>query len=530
MWPRVAKFVRLKMKIKRSNRMENKSSKWFFGNRYTLIATVMLAFALGMGIRFYDLTDLPLDFAPTRQLFSLLKARSMYYAMLPESANIPAWQREMALIQTTPVIEPPVIEMITALTYRVVGEYVWIARIYSSLFWVLAGVFLFLLAREMTSTEGAVISLLFYLFLPYGVLASRSFQPDPLMTALIVAAAWGLYRWRSVHTWKWAVTAGLLTGAAIFVKNVAVFPLGLAALAVVVEHGRERGWRVSLADRQIWVVALLSILPVTVYTLYGIQAGFLATQFAFRFFPELWSTGGFYLRWLGQIESIVGFGACAIAIAGVFVAGRRAMTFLAGLWLGYVALGMTFSYHIISHDYYNLMLIPIVALSLAPVVDAFVKRAEDLQVGRIPRAVFSVLVLLVVTVQLWNVRVELFRDDWRPDAEFWAMLGEKLGHSHGKILGMVQDYGYRLEYWGWQDVESWYYSGDLELRELDNRTIDTSQRFQDRVQGKQFFVVTQMKNFAAQPDIRTYVRKHYPIYAQGKGYIIFDLAHPLHSP
>src|SRR5258706_7493878 len=321
MWPRVAKFVRLKMKIKRSNRMENKSSKWFFGNRYTLIATVMLAFALGMGIRFYALPDLPLDFAPPRQLVSLLKARSMYYAMLPESANIPAWQREMALIQTTPVIEPPVIEMITALTYRVVGEYVWIARIYSSLFWVLAGVFLFLLAREMTSTEGAVISLLFFLFLPYGVLASPFFHPDPLMTALIVAAAWGLYRWRSVHTWKWAVTAGLLTGAAIFVKNVAVFPLGLAALAVVVEHGRERGWRVSLADRQIWVVALLSILPVTVYTLYGIQTGFLATKFAFRFFPELWSTGGFFFRSQEPIRKSSVFRMLSYPISGAFFLG-----------------------------------------------------------------------------------------------------------------------------------------------------------------------------------------------------------------
>ncbi len=510
--------------------MENKSYRWFFGNRYTLIATVLLAFVLGLGIRFYDLTDLPLDFAPTRQLFSALKARSMYYSMLPESANVPAWQREMAALQTTPVIEPPVIEMITALTYRVVGEYIWIARIYSSLFWVLAGIFLFLLAREMTSIEGAVVSLLFYLFLPFGVLASRSFQPDPLMTALIVAAAWGLYRWRSLHTWKWAVTAGLLIGAAIFVKNVAVFPLGLAALAVVVDYRRGRGWRASLADRQTWAVALLSILPVTVYTLYGVQSGFLATQFAFRFFPELWSTGGFYLRWLGQIDGIVGFGTCAIAVVGVFMAERRAMTFLASLWLGYLALGMVFSYHITSHDYYNLMLIPIVALSLAPVVDVFVKRAQDLQSGWIPRAVLSVLVLLVVAVQLWNVRVELFRDDWRPDAAFWTMLGEKLGHNHGKVLGIVQDYGYRLEYWGWQDVESWYYSGDLELRALDNRTIDTGQRFQDRLKGKQFFLVTQMKNFDSEPEIKAYLYQHYPIYDQGKGYIIFDLAHPLRSP
>ena len=508
--------------------MENKSTTWFFGNRKVLIATVLLAFALGLGIRFYDLTDLPLDFAPTRQLFSLLKARSMYYSMLPDSANVPAWQRQMAAIQTTPVIEPPVLEMITALTYRVTGEYVWIARIYSSLFWVIAGIFLFLLAREMTSSGAAVIPLLFYLFLPYGVLASRSFQPDPLMTALIVTSLWAIYRWRSVHNWKWAVTAGLLIGTAIFVKNVAVFLLGPAAVVVVIEYGREQGWRKSVTDRQTWLVALLAALPVIVYTVYGIRSGFLATQFAFRFFPDMWSTGSFYLRWLGQVDAIVGFGACAIAVVGVFLAGRRAMGFLASLWLGYLALGMAFSYHITSHDYYSLPLVPIVALSLAPVAEAFFKRAQELELGRLPRASVSVLILLVVILQLWNVRVTLDGENWRPDEAFWTALGNKLGHNnHAVILGMVQDYGYRLEYWGWQNVQSWYYSGDLELRALDNRVIDTGQRFQDRLAGKQYFVVTQLKNFDAQPDVKLYITKHYPVFAKGRGYVIYDLAHPL---
>src|SRR6478609_7656367 len=106
----------------------------FFSNRYVLAATLIVIFALGLGIRFFDLTDLPLDFAPTRQLFSALKARSMYYAMLPASANVPTWQREMAAKQSTPVIEPPIIEILTALSYRVFGENLWIARTYSILF------------------------------------------------------------------------------------------------------------------------------------------------------------------------------------------------------------------------------------------------------------------------------------------------------------------------------------------------------------------------------------------------------------
>lgn len=496
---------------------------WYSGKRYALIAILVLAFALGLGIRLYDLTDLPLDFAPTRQLFSALKARSIYYSMLPASADIPEWKREMAARQMTAVIEPPIIETIVALTYRVVGEHLWIARVYSSLFWVIAGIFLFMLARELASTEGAVLSLLFYLFLPYGVIASRSFQPDPLMTALIVAGAWGLYRWRSVGNWKWAIIAGLLMGMAIFAKNVAVFPLGLATLAVTLE----RGWRESLKDRQTWLLGGLALLPVAVYTLYGLYNGFLGGQFALRFFPELWSTGEFYLRWLGQIDYIAGFGAFALAITGIFISERRGMAFLSGMWFGYFAFGMTFAYFVTTHDYYNLMLVPLVAVSLAPVADLFFQRAQNLRVGWVPRVVFSVLAISVVAVQLWNVRVELVRENWRPDADFWAMLGEKLGHTNSvTVLAVTQDYGYRLAYWGWENVDSWYFTGDLDMRALDNRSIDVGQRFQERVRGKQFFVVTQFKNFDNQPVIKAYIYEHYPIYAEGKGYIIFDLAHP----
>jgi 4-amino-4-deoxy-L-arabinose transferase-like glycosyltransferase len=501
--------------------MNNQNTSTFFTNRYVLAATLILIFALGLGIRFFDLDDLPLDFTSTRQMFSALKARSMYYAMLPESANVPAWKRTLAAKQSTAVIEPPIIETITALSYRVFGENLWIARIYSILFWLIGGIFLFLLARELASTEGALIALLFYLFQPYGIIASRSFQPDPLMTAMIVIAAWGLYRWRSAGTWKWAISAGALMGAAIFVKNVAVFPLGMAALAIVLE----RGVLPSLKDRKTWVVAALAVVPVVAYTMYGVYAGFLTSQFAFRFFPERWVTGAFYLQWLGQIDGVAGLGAFSVAIAGLFVAGRRQMIFLAGLWLGYFAFGMAFDYHITTHDYYNLMIIPLVALSLAPVAEAFLARANTLGVGWVPRAVLSLLIVFMVSVQIWNSYVTLNREDWRPDANFWVALSAKLGHS-GPVLTIAQDYGYRLAYWGWQDVDPWYTAGDLDLRALDGREIDTNQRFEDRIAGKKFLVVTQLKSLDADPAIKAYVNEHFPIYAQGRGFVVYDLTHP----
>ena len=56
----------------------------------------MVILLLGLAIRFYDLTDAPLDFHPTRQLYSALKARGMFYENLE---TVPEWQRDFAVHQ-----------------------------------------------------------------------------------------------------------------------------------------------------------------------------------------------------------------------------------------------------------------------------------------------------------------------------------------------------------------------------------------------------------------------------------------------
>ena len=87
-----------------------------------------------------DLTDPPLDFHPTRQLRSAIIARSMYYRSVPDPES---WQSQAALSQYTGegIIEPLVMETIVANTYKVIGsDPVWVARIYSSLFWIIGGI------------------------------------------------------------------------------------------------------------------------------------------------------------------------------------------------------------------------------------------------------------------------------------------------------------------------------------------------------------------------------------------------------
>ena len=97
-------------------------------------------------------------------------------------------------------------------------------RLYASIFWLIRGIAVWLLAKEMSMRLGGIVALAYYLFVPFAVTVSRAFLPDPLMVVMVAWALWALYRWEKYRTWKLAILAGVLTGLAIFVKSVAVFP------------------------------------------------------------------------------------------------------------------------------------------------------------------------------------------------------------------------------------------------------------------------------------------------------------------
>jgi hypothetical protein len=123
---------------------------------------------------------------------------------------------------------------------------------------------------------------------------------------------------------------------------------------------------------------------------------------------------------------------------------------------------------------------------------------------------------------MWDVRVELVKDDYRAEPEFWENLGNKLGHTT-PVLGLTQDYGNRLAYWGWQRLDEWPTTGDQNLRELAGKTISFEKAFSDRIVDKKYFVVTNFKQFDNQPELKAKLFETYPVLEQGPDYIIFDL-------
>jgi hypothetical protein len=489
-----------------------------FNPRITTVLVIVF-FLAALGVRLYDLTDLPNDFYMVRQYHSLLIARGMYYEHL---TTVPEWQRDLAAAQwkAEGLIEPPIMERIVALTYKLTGVRIWMGRLYSSLFWLLGGIAILLLAREMSMREGGIIALAYYLFVPFAVTVSRAFLPDPLMVAMIAWALWALYRWEKHRTWKLAILAGVLTGLTIFVKSVAVFPLLGAAAGLVISR---LSWKRVFIDKQTWIVAGITVLPTIIYYAYGIVARNLGGQLALRFFPSYWKDASFYGRWIFMAAGFSGFAAMFAALIGILLYPTNRQRFMAiGLWVGYIAYGFTFPYHFITHDYYHLPIILVVAFGLIPVADSLVRLVVDKK-GWVWQAAFVGILLIGVAMKMWESRNSMAVANYRDDIAYYQNLGKLIGHDK-KIIEVSGDYGYRLGYWGWVSGVYWPSTMDTDLRTLAGQTASTfSSEFTRLTAGMDEFVITSLDELDKQPQLRDYLAANYPVIAQGDGYLVYNL-------
>jgi 4-amino-4-deoxy-L-arabinose transferase-like glycosyltransferase len=486
------------------------------------VVLIFVLFLAALGIRLFQLTNPPNDFYMVRQYRSLLIARGMYYAQLPAA---PQWQRDFAIAQWKGegLIEPPIMESLAALSYHVIGEHIWVGRVYAILFWLAGGIAVWLLAKELSMWVGGIIALAYFLYLPFGVIASRAFMPDSLMTALIAWSFWALYRWEKLRSWKSAILAGILIGIAILVKSVAVFPLLGAAAGLVISR---RSVRRILADGQTWAVAGITAIPTVLFYFYGLFiVGTLQSQFGFRFFPVLLKDPSFYGRWLFIATGIVGFAALFISLSGVLLFRMNGPRFMvAGAWLGYIIYGFIFPYHFITHEYYHLPLIPIVAIGLIPVADLLVHQII-LQKGMLVRAMLTGLFLFGVAMKTWESRITLVKDNFRNEVTYWQELGKQIGYDNN-IVELSGDYGYRLAYFGWVTGSIWSTSADDALRALAGQSqSDFATTFTKMTSGKDLFVVTNPSEWNKQTELREYLTANYPLIAenQSDGYWIFDL-------
>ena len=502
--------------------MEESTTFSFFGRSRLLTWGVVIAlFVSGIGLRMINLTNPPLDFHAWRQLRAATIARGFFYQWSPR-ADPQLRDQAVELASHFEILEPRIFERIVAFTYVLIGqEVLWAARLYAILFWGVGGVGVYLLAKQMTSIDGAIVALAAYLFVPYGVVASRSFQPDPFMVVWVIWSAYAIYRWSEVHIWKWAILAGFCSGMAILIKVFAVYPVSMAVLLIVLTT---EPIRKIIKDAQAWTVAALMVIIPAMY--YILQVGNLAGGYLSGWvvaFSNLLIQPRFYVRWLVFLHSLLDLTLILAGLLAVFLLPKRGRALMIGLWMGYFLIGLSVPSLIITHDYYNLVLIPILALSLAPLGQLFLNKLI------VQPKIWQVLCVCIAVAGLvfigWLKRNEFVSQDYHEEIKGWVKIGRELPKD-GSIIGISQDYNTRLEYYGWRFISPWPTAIDQQMNVLAGGNSDMmdpvwKQIFLDKTKGYTYFLVTNFDELEQQPVLKEILSEY--TYQDESGYRLYNL-------
>lgn len=479
----------------------------------------ILLLSLGGLLRLIDITDEPLDFQPSRQLRNSLVAREIYYSVLP-SATDEQKILSQSFSDSVGKYEPPVIESIVAYSYFLTGaENIAVARIWLTLFWLIAGIALFDLMKRAVSPWSALIALSFYFVLPFSVQASRSFQPDPLMTSAFVIGIYFLYRWseeisNEKVSWKFAILAGIFLGLATFVKIVIAFFVGASAIALVLFTLGKNFWK----SKQVWAMAVIMVMPALLYYVLLNQGR--STEYFFSWtvaLINLITSTDFYTKWLAFLGILFGQTILFLSIAGALIAPPRMRWFLISLWIGYLLYGLTLPFQMYTHSYYHIQLIPIISLGLAVVINPLVETVSTQ--NKVRRVGFIALVVAIIGFQSYVARSVLMAESFRHEPAYWNSVGEAIP-SDAKVIALTQDYGYRLMLYGWRKVDLWPLA--TELSETRNPDKNNAEKFDELTAGMDYFLVTAFGQLEKQPELKK-ILDSYPIAFEGDGFVLYDL-------
>ncbi len=430
------------------------------------------------------------------------------------------------------MLEFPILPIVTSLGYRVLGrETLTLPRLLAALTWLLGGVFLFLLTRRLFSTDAAWVATAYFLIVPSGVEISVSFLPDAPMVMLMTASLLAIVIFFERPSPGRFIAASALTAAAIVVKPVCMFAIAGGIIAWGLHGGRSPGWQKRLASAAALLVVSMS--SGSIYYLLRIFRGdAVAVQAETSFVPRLLLDGSYWTGWLDSAGWAVGFVALVVAIVGVAAmpAGRQ-RTFVIGLWGGYLFYCLLFTYHIRFAGHYHLILIPIVALSFAPLVPRLFRFIQETGASWFGRAIWTAVCVLVLISVLRRTRDTFDAAARHESPRTAAEIGEIVRHSAKTVL-LAPYYGTPLEYYGelagvyWQPPQR-----DWERRATAIGETGVRQRFGELGFQPEYFIITDLSRLRAQEgELEAFLSKHCALLAEKPEYLVYELRGCLDHP
>lgn len=487
--------------------------------RQLAVLSVMLLLAAGVRLHYLDASLINGE----HQYQSAMIARQYFFEA---GDSIPQWRKDVvaAALSHQRVLEPPVFPVLASLGYRVLGrETLTLPRLMTMLTWLLGGVCLFLLTKRLASTDAAYVAAAYFMFVPSGVELSVAFLPDAPMVMLMVMGLFATVLFFERPSPARFAAAWMISGAAIVIKPVCLFPIAGGIIGLAMHGRRSPGWSKRLASGAALLIVAVS--SGSMYYLWHIlRGGELAVQADTSFVPSLLLHRSYWEGWLESAGWAVGFGPLVVAILGLAAmrtGPRRA--FAIGLWGSYATYCLLFTYHITFAGHYHLLLVPIVALSLSPLVPPFLRFGQAITGSWFGRGLCVILLLLTLATALRTIR-QTFQGAAFESPRIAAAIGEIVQHSTRTVF-LSPFYGAPLEYYG-ELAGVWWPRAQ---REWPLRTAEQSERsIRDRFRTlgfePEYFIITDLSALRTHEwELEAFLSQHCTLLARSPEYFVYGL-------
>lgn len=479
----------------------------------------------GLTLRVWKL-DIPLlEFYPTRQVQTAEITRNLYrdgFNILKPSVNYLGPDSRLFLV------EFPGYNFIVALLYKIVGApHENLGRIFSITGWLVASIFLFLLAKKIADTFVAMVALFFYSFSPLSVMVSRSFQPDQWMLTLSLFSIYLIVKSQDNGSrFLWYLSSIFVSLSVLTKLPSLIFSLIPVGYYFVKSKG------VLFIDKFLYL--MLAILPPLIWYFYVARANAdivnlqNSTEISTWFGLDILINPKYFSNIFG-FEYNIGLLPIGMILFGIGVLTKlkKDQHFLY-VWLGAVILYfLIFNKHNITHEYYHLPFLPIAAIFIGVGAEKVFNVLDGLIVSKkVPIFIFSILIFVMMlppTLERAYTPIERFRSV--PET---AQAIKDLTKPDDLIIGAM-DGGPVLVYYsertGWFfDINSNKISEQEEIFGIgvpDRSPIEELEHL--RQKGARIFAAANKTQFLSNDVFADYMYKNYLLVSNSNDYVIFDI-------
>lgn len=472
------------------------------------ILPYLLLFFLGLLIRVPESQAHMLSHQATRQYQSAMVAKTM---MQSPTDFMSYWNGERG------AMEPPVVESLTVSVWKLLGTMdLRVPRVLSGLYWVAGFLLFFHLVKRVMGEEVAFFASLFCLLFPFGVLFSLHMQPEPLMFLFLFLGLNFSYSAIQSGNKKLFFFGNLFLFLAVLIRPLLLFPLFGFCLFLLFPSHRGFSFRSFLS------ACVPAFLGVFLFFFYKIFIGAYTDQAGFSFQPRYWTEYGYYRGWAKMIKTVFGYlPVFLVAVSLLFVRGRT-VRFFGLMFFSYLLYGLLFNHHIHTHDYYQIIYLPVFALALG----IFAKKIKVFLNERLRKPTASKLVpfllIVTVTVPFVNFRPQPY---WNQLQGWYEEIGTIVGENRSVALSYF--YANPLCYHSDADLETWPHSYDRPaITDKDSARLDTREKLNRLVNGQQvrYFIVTDFRDFHRQPELKELLESQAGVIATHEKYKIYDLS------